>query len=137
MRDKKTQSLKIQICEKCIMDTTAEDIIFDNLGRCNFCKDFEKRKNQLKNNKNDLNELLNAIKKDGKNKKYDCIVGVSGGVDSSFSLLKAYQLGLRPLATTALVGEVQFAPPDLPANKSPKSCELPRVAIVMNCILLK
>lgn len=80
------------------MDTTAEDIIFDNLGRCNFCKDFEKRKNQLKNNKNDLDELLNAIKKDGKNKKYDCIVGVSGGVDSSFSLLKAYQLGLRPLA---------------------------------------
>lgn len=98
MRDKKTQSFKIQICEKCIMDTTAEDIIFDNLGRCNFCKDFEKRKNQLKNNKNDLDELLNAIKKDGKNKKYDCIVGVSGGVDSSFSLLKAYQLGLRPLA---------------------------------------
>ena len=83
---------------KCIMDTTAEDIIFDNLGRCNFCKDFEKKENQLKNNKNDLNELLNAIKKDGKNKKYDCIVGVSGGVDSSFSLLKAYQLGLRPLA---------------------------------------
>ena len=46
-------------------------------------------------------------------------------------------LGLRPLARTDLVGEEQCAPQDLPAVKSPKSCELPKVAIVMNCMLLK
>ena len=42
--------------------------------------------------------IYSAIKKDGKRKKYDCIVGVSGGTDSSFMIIKAVEWGLRPLA---------------------------------------
>ena len=80
------------------MDTTAENIIFDNEGICNYCKEFEKRQIKLINEKKELNELVNKIKFNGKNRKYDCIIGVSGGVDSSFSLLKACELGLNPLA---------------------------------------
>ena len=80
------------------MDTTAENIIFDTDGVCNFCKDFEKRQIDLIKNKKNIDELVKKIKQDGKNKRYDCIIGVSGGVDSSFSLIKACDLGLRPLA---------------------------------------
>ncbi len=98
MRDKVSYNLKVQVCKNCIMDTTADDIIFDKFGVCNFCKDFEKRQSELKNNKKDLSKLINQIKTQGEGKKYDCIIGVSGGVDSSFSLLKACELGLRPLA---------------------------------------
>ena len=92
------KNLKFQICKKCIMDTTAENIIFDKNGICNFCKDFEKRQISLIKNKKNINELVKKIKQNGKNKRYDCIIGVSGGVDSSFSLIKACDLGLRPLA---------------------------------------
>ena len=91
------KNLKFQICKKCIMDT-AENIIFDTDGVCNFCKDFEKRQIDLIKNKKNIDELVKKIKQDGKNKRYDCIIGVSGGVDSSFSLIKACDLGLRPLA---------------------------------------
>lgn len=87
-----------KICNRCVMDTTAKDIVFDENGICNFCKDFEKKFSQINQTNFDINELVNKIKKDGKNKKYDCIVGVSGGVDSSYVLLKVKELGLRPLA---------------------------------------
>ena len=80
------------------MDTTAENIIFDTNGVCNFCKDFQKKQTSLIKNKKNIEELVENIKHDGKNKRYDCIIGVSGGVDSSFSLIKACDLGLRPLA---------------------------------------
>ena len=92
------KNLKFQICKKCIMDTTAENIIFDTNGVCNFCKDFQKKQTSLIKNKKNIEELVENIKHDGKNKRYDCIIGVSGGVDSSFSLIKACDLGLRPLA---------------------------------------
>ena len=88
-----------KICNRCIMDTTAPNIKFDNSGNCNFCNDLING-NQLNKNdiKHELDSLINRIKEDGKNKKYDCIVGVSGGVDSSYVLIKAIELGLRPLA---------------------------------------
>lgn len=87
-----------RICNRCVMDTTASNIVFDDNGICNFCKDFEKTFSTINHEKYDLNKLINRIKHDGKNKKYDCIVGVSGGVDSSYVLLKVKELGLRPLA---------------------------------------
>ena len=90
--------IKHQVCSRCIMDTTAEDIYFDKDGICNYCSNFLKRQNKAVKDKKNLDELISKIKNDGKNKKYDCIVGVSGGVDSSFSLIKACELGLRPLA---------------------------------------
>jgi len=80
------------------MDTTAEDIYFDKDGICNYCTNFLKKQNKTVKDKKNLDELISKIKNDGKNKEYDCIVGVSGGVDSSFSLIKACEFGLRPLA---------------------------------------
>ena len=70
------------------MDTTAQDIKFNDNGICNYCSNFIDRKNNLTKKEN-LDELIYKIKKDGKNKRYDCIIGVSGGVDSSFSLIKS------------------------------------------------
>ena len=87
------------VCSRCLMDTTASQIKFDEKNICNYCSDFLIR-NEDKNKKTDidLNKLLEKIKSDGKNKDYDCIVGVSGGVDSSYVLYKVVELGLRPLA---------------------------------------
>ena len=78
------------------MDSSASNIIFNEEGNCNFCEDFIL--NDIKIEKLDINPLLKKIKEDGKGKKYDCIVGLSGGVDSSYTLLKTIELGLRPLA---------------------------------------
>ncbi len=89
----------VQICKRCVMDSTASNITFNQDGICNFCTDTLTKMNFLKvTDKNNLNQLINRIKKDGQGKEYDCIVGVSGGVDSSFTLYKVVKLGLRPLA---------------------------------------
>ena len=81
--------MKIQVCKRCIMDTTASNIQFDRDGFCNYCHDFITRQNNLKKCDLNLSKLINEIKHKGKKLKYDCIIGVSGGVDSSFSLIKA------------------------------------------------
>lgn len=83
------------------MDSTIEDIVFDDHGICNYCKnlvsiqsslgDEEKRTKSLKN-------ILQKIKLDGKNNDYDCVIGISGGIDSTYLALKAVEHGLRPLA---------------------------------------
>jgi len=80
------------------MDESAESIKFDDKGQCNYCSDFQNTKNLIKKNKAkyDLNVLISELKKNNKN--YDCIVGVSGGVDSSYVLVKCVELGLKPLA---------------------------------------
>ena len=81
------------------MDTTASDIIFDENGNCNFCNDFLERKKKLHlNKKNSLNTLLNLIKKNKKKSNYDCLIGISGGIDSCWALKKAVDVGLKPLA---------------------------------------
>ena len=89
---------KYQSCNRCLMDTTTNKIVFNENGFCNFCSDFIVRQNNTKKTISDLNKLISEIKSDGKNKKYDCIVGVSGGVDSCFALIRAVECGLRPLA---------------------------------------
>lgn len=91
------------MCTRCVMDTTAPDIVFDENGVCNFCTEFFNRHKNFLNETNEqkeqkLNELVTEIKKSSKGKKYDCIVGVSGGVDSSYTLYKVVKLGLKPLA---------------------------------------
>lgn len=86
-------------CERCVMDTTAYGIIFDANNYCNFCSDFIKKLENPSFKINlSLDKLLSKIKNEGIGKPYDCIVGVSGGVDSSYTLLKVKELGLRPLA---------------------------------------
>ena len=86
------------------MDTTADDIKFDKNNYCNYCSDFiknyqpNKTKKKVFKEKSLLIKLVNECKKNGLGKKYDCIIGVSGGVDSSWTLIEAKKLGLRPLA---------------------------------------
>lgn len=84
------------------MDTTAKGIVFDADGICNYCKSYETLRASIDLDEDvkraKLEKLLSDIKTQGIGKKYDCIVGVSGGVDSSWVLVKAVELGLRPLA---------------------------------------
>jgi N-acetyl sugar amidotransferase len=90
------------ICTRCVMDATDPDITFDEKGVCNHCKLYDDRvRNEIlfgEAREQRLNALVKEIKVSGKNKKYDCVIGVSGGVDSTFVAYKVKELGLRPLA---------------------------------------
>ncbi len=94
--------IKYQICTNCIYDTRVPKIEFDSNGVCNYCKMVDTLKLQFKTGTVEgekvFFKIIDEIKKKGKNKKYDCIVGVSGGTDSSFMIIKAVEWGLRPLA---------------------------------------
>jgi len=95
--------ISYQVCARCVMDTSAADIIFDEHGVCNYCTDFIARcghllKKEPTQRKCELNTFVDRLKAAGKGKPYDCIIGVSGGVDSSWALVQAVSLGLRPLA---------------------------------------
>lgn len=92
-----------QVCARCVLDQTADGIVFDAEGRCNYCAEFLERSGEiiapdLQLQEQKLQELIVRIKTAGRNKRYDCVIGVSGGVDSSWVLVKAVELGLRPLA---------------------------------------
>jgi len=89
-----------RVCTRCVMDESADEIEFDSEGICNFCKEYESRvKNEMVENKQEaLEQLVAKIKEEGKGKPYDCIIGVSGGVDSSFVAHIVKEHGLRPLA---------------------------------------
>ena len=93
---------KYRTCTQCIMDTSDPNIIFDENGVCNHCheyKDLINSKNYLnKKQPNSLEKIVNKIKMAGKGKKYDCLIGVSGGVDSTYTAYIVKELGLRPLA---------------------------------------
>ena len=89
------------VCKRCVMDSTAIPFNLDNKGNCNYCTFYlEQKQKNLRSEYTEKNfaELIEKVKSDGKNKKYDCIIGVSGGVDSSWVLVNAVRLGLRPLA---------------------------------------
>jgi len=96
------QKVEYQICTKCIYDTRVPKITFDDNGVCNYCKMIDDLKAQYKTGttegESNFIKIVAQIKKDGKDKKYDCIVGVSGGTDSSYMIIKALEWGLRPLA---------------------------------------
>lgn len=91
------------ICNTCVMDSTDPNIIFYNDGTCNHCREATKKLKELKNNDSikkelQLKEIIKNIKYSGKNNKYDCLIGLSGGVDSSYLAWITKELGLRPLA---------------------------------------
>lgn len=102
MTDIRPASVGYQVCTRCVMDTSAANIAFDQEGKCNYCTDFLDKPRQKSlsspSSQLDLSTLVDRVKANGKNKAYDCIIGVSGGVDSSWALVKAVELGLRPLA---------------------------------------
>lgn len=91
-----------QICSRCVMDTSDPGIHFNDTGVCDHCVEFE---HQVKPNwhtdergHRELKNLIVDIKRAGKKHDFDCILGLSGGVDSSFMLHMAVkEFGLRPL----------------------------------------
>lgn len=93
---------KQQVCNNCIMDTSDSKIIFDNNGKCDHCNNYYNNIlpewNEGKGKETELYRVIDKIKNEGKDKKYDCIVGLSGGLDSSYLLhISVTKLGLRPL----------------------------------------
>lgn len=90
-----------KICNRCVMDTSDVDINFDEKGNCNHCNNYFNRiATRVYNGEQsdiELAKLIDEIKKSGKNKKYDCVIGVSGGIDSSYVAYIAKQHGLKPL----------------------------------------
>lgn len=90
------------ICTRCIYDDNVSGINFDSVGVCNYCHQvdelIEKFGTGTSAGKLEFEKIVNAIKTSHTRKKYDCIVGVSGGTDSSYVLLLAVKMGLRPLA---------------------------------------
>jgi N-acetyl sugar amidotransferase len=91
----------IKVCSRCVMDTTDADIVFDETGVCNHCHKFDSVQSRHLFSGEDgqmrLDQIVDQIKKEGVGKEYDCIIGLSGGVDSSYLALKVKDLGLRPL----------------------------------------
>jgi len=91
-----------QVCTSCVMDTSDEQIVFDDQGVCDHCHGF--RNDVLPNWHTDaigermFREIAEKIKIEGKGKPFDCILGMSGGLDSSYLLhLAVVKFGLRPL----------------------------------------
>lgn len=91
-----------QICTKCIYDDRVAGIYFDEEGVCNYCHTMEmlqqKYRTGYAEGEAELKNIIDKAKHDGRHKKYDCVVGVSGGTDSSYLLVKLKEWGLRPLA---------------------------------------
>ena len=90
-----------KICSRCVIDDTVKGIAFDEKGECSFCKIHDDLESKFPLNDESFSRLellINKIKKDGNKKKYDCILGVSGGRDSTYTLYNAVKFGLRPLA---------------------------------------
>lgn len=91
-----------KICTNCVMDSTDSNIVFDDHGVCDHCNTF---KNQIEpfwhtdeRGHKQLEQLVYKIKKEGNGKDFDCMMGMSGGIDSSFLLYKMVtEFGLRPL----------------------------------------
>lgn len=90
------------VCTRCIYDSRIAAISFDEQGVCNYCRQVEDLERQYgtgqERGRQALSAIIEEIKRQGAGRKYDCVVGVSGGTDSSYLLLKAVEWGLRPLA---------------------------------------
>ena len=92
-----------QRCTRCVMDNASDKTItFNNKGQCNYCVSVEDAfgKSYFPDEEGErkVNELVSMLKKEGKGKKYDCIMGISGGLDSSYLAYLGYKWGLRILA---------------------------------------
>ena len=93
---------KYQICSNCVMDTSDSAITFDDAGVCDHCRTFytkiEPNWRTDERGRVELRNLVAKIKKAGQGKEFDCIIGVSGGIDSSYlTWLARREMGLRPL----------------------------------------
>jgi N-acetyl sugar amidotransferase len=90
-----------QQCVRCVMDTTDPEIRFDEDGVCNHCTDFLKRREEIKKMRKSgtehLKEIIKKIKASGVNKKYDALLGISGGADSCYVAYLLKKFGIRTL----------------------------------------
>jgi N-acetyl sugar amidotransferase len=91
-----------QLCTRCVMDTSDDNIKFDDNGVCDHCYDFETyvkpKWNTNETGRKELEKLVDKIKDSGKKNDFDCLLGLSGGVDSSYMLhLAVKEFGLKPL----------------------------------------
>lgn len=91
-----------QICTNCVMDSTDPTIIFDDKGMCDYCHNYYE--NILPNwhtddkGRAEIMKVVDKIKQEGKNKDYDCMIGISGGLDSSYlAHIAVKEFKLRPL----------------------------------------
>ncbi len=90
-----------RICTRCIFDETVPNIRFDENGVCNYCGLHDALERQYPNGPEGmpyLQKMIDAMRQAGRGKKYDCVVGVSGGCDSSYLLHKLVEMDVRPLA---------------------------------------
>jgi len=94
--------INYRICTRCVMDTSDPGILFGDNGYCNRCTAFINHSGSSKVNKRELGQiaetLIQKIKQSGEGKEYDCIIGVSGGVDSTYVAYLTKQHNLRALA---------------------------------------
>jgi N-acetyl sugar amidotransferase len=96
--------LKQQVCKRCVMDNSADNtIVFDSNGICNYCNYALSRKDSVyfpnSEGKRKLESMIKLLKEEGKGKEFDCLMGISGGLDSAYlAYLGAKEWGLRILA---------------------------------------
>lgn len=95
-------STSYEICQNCVMDTSDGSIVFDEDGVCDHCKTFKEQTfplwEKIRNDKSCLDRLAEGIRKDGLGRDFDCIIGMSGGIDSSYlTYIAKEKMGLRPL----------------------------------------
>lgn len=92
----------MQICSRCIYDESVPGIHFDDKGVCNYCHMVDSLLAEYQTGKpegeKEIKTIIEKIKREGKGKKYDCVIGLSGGTDSSYMVYWAVKNGLRPLA---------------------------------------
>jgi len=99
---KRSKADEYAICSRCIMDTSDPHICFDAQGYCDYCVNFDTtiapNWHTDERGEAELLRLANRIREDGKGKQFDCIIGLSGGLDSSYAaLITREKMGLRPL----------------------------------------
>jgi N-acetyl sugar amidotransferase len=96
------KEINYQICTRCVQDSSVPGIVFDQTGVCNFCHFQDKLEHTFPNGEKGaeiLEGFFRTIKNKGKNKRYDCVIGISGGRDSIYLLyLAVKKWGLRPIA---------------------------------------
>ena len=94
--------MEYKICTSCVLDNTDPDIFFDENGVCNYCHKADlviaRYKERVANSEEHVNQIISEVKGSGKS-KYDCIIGVSGGIDSTYlAYVVKEKFGLTPLA---------------------------------------
>ncbi|HSJ31039.1 MAG TPA: N-acetyl sugar amidotransferase [Longimicrobiales bacterium] len=93
---------RLQICSRCIYDSRVDGIRFDSTGVCSYCHQVDRLVEQYgtgtEKGQRELERIVEEIKRAGRGKRYDCVIGVSGGTDSSYMVYLAREWGLRPLA---------------------------------------